>query len=404
MPLEMPEFDELDEPLSPSMRKPASGAPWWRPATRFGRILLAVGVCTVLGVSAYAYYRAKTFLEHDNRFRIQSSGNIAATGLSEVSRGDLLPIFGEDIGRNIFFVPLAERRKQLEQIPWVESATVMRLLPNELKVSIAERKPVAFVRHGQTIGLVDADGVLLDMPAASLAKHHYSFPVVSGISPNDTAAARKARMQTYEHLVTDLDSTGQNYSSQISEIDLSDPDDARVTLPEQGSDIVAHFGASDFLTRFQRYKAHIAEWRQQYTQLSEVDLRYGQQVVLQMNHGAAADAAPAQAKPSPAVATSTEKTLPTTATTTTRAEKSAPKANEKPAAHNSSKTAQITKHSNAPSTGKAHEAKTTPHKASTHKTATHKSARQRKAERLAREMRERRAKAHHKATSSGKKR
>ena len=109
MPLEMPDFDDdLDEPRSQAIRKSAPSAPWWRPATRFGRILLALGVCSVLGVCAYGYYRAKTFLEHDNRFRIQSSGNIAATGLSEVSRGDLLPIFGADIGRNIFFVPLAE--------------------------------------------------------------------------------------------------------------------------------------------------------------------------------------------------------------------------------------------------------------------------------------------------------
>jgi len=32
---------------------------------------------------------------------------------------EMLPVFGEDIGRNIFFVPLNERRKQLEAIPWV---------------------------------------------------------------------------------------------------------------------------------------------------------------------------------------------------------------------------------------------------------------------------------------------
>ena len=31
----------------------------------------------------------------------------------------------------------------------------MRLLPDQLRVAITERTPVAFVRHGNTIGLVD---------------------------------------------------------------------------------------------------------------------------------------------------------------------------------------------------------------------------------------------------------
>ena len=67
---------------------------------------------------------------------------------------------------------------------------------------------------------------------------------------------------------------------------MSDPEDARVLMPEQGTDILAHFGSDHFMERYQRYKAHIAEWRQQYPKLAEVDLRYEQQVVLQMTGGA----------------------------------------------------------------------------------------------------------------------
>ena len=92
-------------------------------------------------------------------------------------------------------------------------------------------------------------------------------------------------MDVYQHLFGELDSNGQHLSDQISEIDLSDPEDARVLMPEQGADILAHFGEDHFLDRYQRYKAHIAEWRQQYPKLAEVDLRYDQQVVLQMTRG-----------------------------------------------------------------------------------------------------------------------
>lgn len=255
---------------------------WWRPGTTFGRLLLTFGAVAVLSVVAVSAYALRNFLEHDGRFRIAGTSNIQATGLSQVSRAELLPVFGEDIGRNIFFVPLAERRKQLEQIPWIEHATVMRLMPDQIRISVIERKPVAFLRQGSQVGLVDANGVLLVEPPAMMAQHHYSFPVVTGIDSRDAIASRRARMEVYQHLVSELDSNGQHLSDQISEIDLSDPEDARVLMPAQGTDILAHFGSDHFLERFQRYKTHIAEWRQQYPKLAEVDLRYEQQVVLQM--------------------------------------------------------------------------------------------------------------------------
>jgi len=267
-------------------RRDWPSTPWWRPSSVWGRAFLGLGALIVLGGLATGAFFLKTFLERDARFRIAGTGNIEASGLIEVSRAEMLPVFGEDIGRNIFFVSLSERRRKLEEIPWVERATVMRVLPDRIRVQVAERQPVAFVRQGQQIGLVDANGVLLAMPAAMMAQRHYSFPVVTGIDPRDPLAARKGRMAVYGRLLAELDAGNQHLSEQISEIDLTDPEDARVLMPEQGEDILAHFGEDRFLERYQRYKAHIAEWRRQYPKLAAVDLRYDQQVVLEMTPGA----------------------------------------------------------------------------------------------------------------------
>jgi cell division protein FtsQ len=307
MPLEMEDTDGDERPRFGSSRRDAPRRPWWRPAGTWGRVFLALGALIALSGIAITVHISKTFLERDARFRITGSRNIQASGLAEVTRAEMLPVFGEDIGRNIFFVPIALRRKQLEQIPWVQQATVMRILPDQIRVSLVERQPVAFVRHAQQIGLVDANGVLLDMPASMMAQHHYSFPVVTGIDSNDPLPSRKARMAVYQRLLSELDVNGQHFSDQISEIDLTDPEDARVLMPEQGADILAHFGEDHFLERYQRYKAHIAEWRQQYPKLAEVDLRYDQQVVLEMAHGAgdaqsavsASDSTAATGEPAP---------------------------------------------------------------------------------------------------------
>ena len=284
MPLEM---EDTDGEEKPRFDRPRS--PWWRPAGSAGRVLIGAGALAVLSLFAFSAHQFTKFLERDARFRIAGTSNIQATGLSEVRRSDMLPIFGEDVGRNIFFVPLAQRRNQLEQIPWVERASVMRVLPDQIRVAVVERQPVAFVRHGQQIGLVDASGVLLTMPAAMMAQHHYSFPVLTGIDARDPMDSRQARMAVYQRLLSELDASGQHLSNQISEIDLTDPEDARVMMPEQGGDILAHFGEDHFLDRYQRYKAHIAEWKQQYPKLAAVDLRYEQQVVLEMTPGAGAD-------------------------------------------------------------------------------------------------------------------
>jgi cell division protein FtsQ len=282
---------EFDDPDGDGVLRPTadrfgtSKRPWWRPASTVGRVFLATAALLVLGAFTTACLLVRHSLERDARFRIAGAEDIQATGLTEVSRSEMMPVFGEDIGRNIFFVPIDQRRRQLEEIPWIERATVMRVLPDQIRVAVVERQPVAFTRHGEQIGLVDANGVLLAMAPATMAKHHYSFPVLTGIDAGDSADSRKARMDVYLRMMAELDTDGKHNSEQISEIDLTDPEDARVLMPEQGADILAHFGEDHFLERYERYQAHIAEWRQQYPHLAAVDLRYVNQVVLEMASG-----------------------------------------------------------------------------------------------------------------------
>lgn len=243
-----------------------------------GAVVLLVGAgLTVAGIAV------DRFLIHDAHYRIPGASAIETSGLTEVSRSEVLPVFGEDIGRNIFFVSLRQRREQLEEIPWVKQATVMRLLPARLSVQVVERTPVAFVRVGNQVELADAEGVILRMPPEMMAGHHYSFPVVTGIDAKDAASVRKARMAQYMRFVAELDQNHQHLSDQVSEIDVTDPEDLRAVMPEKGADVLAHFGEADFLSRWQVYQAHIGEWRQRYPKLVGVDLRYQGEVPLVMS-------------------------------------------------------------------------------------------------------------------------
>lgn len=252
------------------------------PSTRNGRIVAAAIAVCAIALLVWLGIEVRNFFRDDARFRIASSSSIQILGNSQVTRPELLSVFGSDLGRNIFFIPLAARRTALEQLPWVEHAVVMRFLPDQLRVAIVERTPVAFVRQGSTVGLIDANGVLLHMSPAAMTARHYSFPVITGISAKDPLAVRAARMKLYQQFVHDLDSGGSKVSSQLSEVDLSDAEDVWALLPAEGSDIQVHFGDSDFLERYHSYQQHLPEWRQQYPHLTSVDMRYENQVVLDM--------------------------------------------------------------------------------------------------------------------------
>lgn len=250
--------------------------------TQQGRWTFGIGALVLVGTLGASGVAANRYLNTSPRFLIASSEFIEFEGNHHVSRAQMLNVFGEDIERNLFHVPMADRRSQLESIPWVEHATVMRLLPNHIRVDVTERKPVAFVRQAGNIGMVDATGVLLDVPPDAPGNPDYSFPVLTGLTPAQTPQERHDRVALYLAFVKDLDSDGQHTSARLSEIDVSDPEDVKALLQDRGSDILVHFGNQGFLARYRRFQDHIVEWHSQYPRLTGVDLRYDSQAVLQM--------------------------------------------------------------------------------------------------------------------------
>jgi cell division protein FtsQ len=240
------------------------------------RLLWGLIAAVFLFVGAVAAGEIYHYGEHSWRFRIESSDNIEITGTENVTKAQIMEVLGADIGRNIFFIPLSQQKAQLEQIPWVESASVMRFVPNRLQVEIHERTPVAFARVGPRIFLIDAQGILMELPP----KHKYSFPVILGMYPGEPLSTRLPRMRAYNQLVEQLDSGGAHYSQDLSEVDLSDLENLKVRVNDPHGDVLVELGSSDYLKRYRTYVSHLQEWRQQFQKLESVNLRYDNQVIV----------------------------------------------------------------------------------------------------------------------------
>ena len=246
------------------------------PKKTASRLMWAFLAAAILFVAAIAAGGLYEYGERSWRFRVESSDNIEVTGMQNVTKAQIMEVMGADIGRNIFFIPLAQQKAQLEQIPWVESASVMRFVPNRLTVEVHERTPVAFARVGPRIFLIDAGGTLMELPQ----KHKYSFPVILGMNPGEPLSTRAPRMRAYNELVQDLDSGGARYSQDLSEVDLSDLENLKVRVNDPAGDVLVQLGSSDFLKRYKTYVSHVQEWRQQFQKLESVNLRYDNQVIV----------------------------------------------------------------------------------------------------------------------------
>ncbi len=244
-----------------------------------------VGFVAALGGGALLY-QAGHFLLYSPQFLLTRPEQVEISGHHHVEAAAGLDKFAADQGRSVLRVPLDERRRALEEIPWVEQARVARILPNKLRVELVERTPVAFLRQGVELALIDGHGVILERPQQA----DYNFPVVTGIAEAAAREDRERQMQLFVQFMKDVETARPGAASQVSEVDLADAKDVRATLaglPELGDAesggqgaVLVHFGASDFVSKFQALVGNIGQWRASAGRIESIDLRFERQVVV----------------------------------------------------------------------------------------------------------------------------
>jgi len=213
--------------------------------------------------------------------RLVKPDQIEVTGNHIVSREAVLQQFVRDRGRSVLRIPLDARRGALEEISWVESATVQRILPNRIRVQLTERTPIAFLRNGTELALIDPHGVILDRPRGE----DLQFPIVTGLSENMPREERGKRMQTYQEFMKDIDLVRSGSSDRVSEVDLANPKDLRAVMTgiASASDpqaLTIHFGSGDFTGKYRMVVENFAQWQASNGRVHSIDLQYAKQVVL----------------------------------------------------------------------------------------------------------------------------
>jgi cell division protein FtsQ len=236
----------------------------------------------VLPLFAYGGYRLALFALTSPRFMLTSAEDVVVTGNRFVSREEALNALGFPAsgklanGVSIFRLSLAEKRKQVESVPWVKSATLSRAYPHRLAVSLVERTPVAFVNVEGRVKLVDAEGVLLDKPERA----SFDFPVLTGLDAAGNGAERAPRVALYEEFWGAVSDEASASGWLVSEVDLAELDDLKAILVQGRDTLQVHFGRENFRERFRNFLTLLPEVQKTNTKIGSIDLRYRNQVVV----------------------------------------------------------------------------------------------------------------------------
>jgi cell division protein FtsQ len=276
-----PDLLHEDEPRYLRRQKPVEirrkkfggkSASFYRRAFVFG--VVAIGLLSAAGI-------ATDFLYHSPQVALLKPDQVDLSGNHIVGRDAVLQQFARDRGHSVLSIPLDVRRSALEELSWVESASVQRILPNRIRVEITERTPIAFLRNGTELALIDAHGVILDRPRGE----DFQFPIVTGLSDNMAREERGRRMQTYQEFVKDIDLVRAGSSDRVSEIDLSNARDLRAVMtgvasPNDSQAVSIQFGLNDFAGKYRLIVDNFAQWQASNGRVRSIDLQYSRQVIL----------------------------------------------------------------------------------------------------------------------------
>lgn len=154
-------------------------------------------------------------------------------------------------------------RQNIEQLPWVASASVIRHFPDTVAVVVRERNPIALWQHEGRQALVDATGrVLARVPANTLPE----LPRISGAGAPDAAAAILATLTAFPTLAAKAERLTRMGQRRWT---LRLAGDVDVHLP-------AH-GESEAIARWQRA---LAADPRKFERARSIDLRMAGRIVL----------------------------------------------------------------------------------------------------------------------------
>ena len=231
------------------------------------RFLWVLGVVTVLAIGGWGYAKFAPAVSEWTTIQ-----EITVLGLDRIRRREVTSLLNLPSDASLLSLRLDPLIERLESHPWISAASVERVFPDTLAISIAERKPVAILQSPEGAHLLDEEGYLLSaIPAHPLP----ALPIVQGLTPLDfKQEGTRVREQARQAIQAANVLTGELKG--VPTVQVTPQSTFVAELPK-----MRVFIGSSFDDQWQRFRAlyPFIQDRLQATP-KEIDLRYAGKVIL----------------------------------------------------------------------------------------------------------------------------
>jgi cell division protein FtsQ len=88
---------------------------------------------------------------------------VTISGISQIRESEVLAAAGLNTKVSLAFLDVNDIRERLERVPMIKSASVRKLYPNELVISLTERVPYAIWQLNGELFVIASDGTVIDL-------------------------------------------------------------------------------------------------------------------------------------------------------------------------------------------------------------------------------------------------
>jgi cell division protein FtsQ len=214
--------------------KPARPPLSWRLVARgllqLARLSALAAAVVAMGIAGYyGYHRVVT----STYFLVE---RIEISGIEHTPRQQLQQRLAPVRGRAIFFVDTRQLATRLASHPWIESASVRRVLPDTLSLEIVEQRPAAAVLLG-AIYLVNAQAELFKR--ATLAEAE-GLPLITGIDREEYRRHPAKAGERIRRALAVIDQYREQNRPPLSEVNIGSRQEITLFLRDRG--VALRFG------------------------------------------------------------------------------------------------------------------------------------------------------------------
>ena len=241
------------------------------PAVKY--LWMVLRTLAILAVLGYGGYRGVSSIVAAQTLQVS---HMVVRGHQRLSTGEVLSLVDGLRGENILRIRISEWQQKLLASPWVESATIRRVLPGTLEIVIHERAPMGIGRLGTSLYLVDAKGVIIDEYGPAYAD--IDLPIIDGLAAKPAGGGVQidlARTDFAGRVIAAL-APRPELLKRVSQIDVSDLHDAVVILDDDTA--LLRLGDADFVARLQQYIDLQPALRERLANIDYVDLRFDERL------------------------------------------------------------------------------------------------------------------------------